>query len=124
VHFAQGYAQSMAEAAAGNRPNKIVTSLLLHQVPMETKRATLTSAFAALRHGGELHVADYGAQKSPLMRFAFKQVQALDGNNNSRPHAEGRLPELIAEAGFVAVRENMSIPTPTGSISLYSALRP
>lgn len=124
VHFAQGYAQSMAETAVANRPNKIVTSLLLHQVPMETKRATLNSAFAALRHGGELHVADYGAQKSPLMRFAFKQVQALDGNDNSRAHAEGRLPQLIADAGFVAVRENMSIPTPTGSISLYSALRP
>jgi hypothetical protein len=58
------------------------------------------------------------------MRFAFKQVQALDGNDNSRAHAEGRLPQLIADAGFVAVRENMSIPTPTGSISLYSALRP
>ena len=124
VHFTQGYAQSVATMAAANRPNKVVSSLLLHQIPLAGKRETLRSAFAALRSGGELHVADYGAQKSPLMKFAFRHVQALDASNNAQANADGRLPELIAEAGFVAVRENTVIPTPTGSISLYSALRP
>jgi ubiquinone/menaquinone biosynthesis C-methylase UbiE len=124
VHFTQGYAQSVAAMAAANRPNKVVSSLLLHQIPLSDKRGTLLSAFAALRSGGELHVADYGAQKSPLMKFAFRQVQALEGSGNTQANADGKLPELIAEAGFVAVRENRVIPTPTGSISLYSALRP
>lgn len=124
VHLSQGFAEGVAESAAPNRPNKIVTSLVLHQVPMDGKRSTLRSAFAALRPGGELHVADYGEQKSPLMKFAFRQVQALDGSANAQPHAEGALPHLISEAGFVDVRENLTIPTPSGSISLYSALRP
>lgn len=124
VHFSQGFAQSMAATAAANRPNKIVSSLVLHQVSLEAKRDTLASAFAALRSGGELHVADYGEQKSPLMKFAFRQVQALDGHETTKSNAEGLLPTFMEDAGFVAVQETTSIPTPTGSISLYSALRP
>jgi ubiquinone/menaquinone biosynthesis C-methylase UbiE len=124
VHLAQGFGESTASVAAANRPNKVVSSLVLHQIPLDGKRATLASAFAALRSGGELHVADYGEQKSPLMRFAFRQVQAMDGVSNTQPNADGVLPQLMSEAGFVSVRENVVIPTPTGSISLYSAVRP
>jgi phospholipid N-methyltransferase len=123
VHFAQGHAQDTASIAANIRPNKIVTSLVLHQLPLAAKRSMILNAFAGLRVGGELHVADYGKQNSPLMRFAFRQVQSLDGFDNTQPNAEGVLPELMIEAGFADVRENAAIPTPTGSISLYSAKR-
>jgi 2-polyprenyl-3-methyl-5-hydroxy-6-metoxy-1,4-benzoquinol methylase len=123
VHFAQGYAQHTASIAANIRPNKIVTSLVLHQLPFCAKRSMILNAYAGLRADGELHVADYGKQSSPLMRFAFRQVQSLDGFDNTQPNAEGVLPELMIEAGFADVRENATIPTPTGSISLYSARR-
>ncbi len=121
VHFAKGYAQDTA--AAGVRPNKVVSSLVLHQVPLAAKRSAILSAFAALRPGGEFHVADYGEQKSPLMRFAFRQVQALDGFRITQPNADGILPALMLEAGFSDVSTNLVIPTPTGAISLYSARR-
>lgn len=121
VHFAKGYAQETA--AAGVRPNKIVSSLVLHQVPPAGKRSAILSAFAALRPGGELHMADYGEQRSPLMRLAFRQVQALDGFGNTQPNADGILPALMLEAGFSDVRTNQVIPTPTGAISLFSARR-
>lgn len=124
IHFASGYAQEAGSIASHIRPNKIVSSLVLHQVPLAGKRATLLNAFAGLRTGGELHIADYGLQNSPLMRFAFKQVQTLDGFANTQPNADGILPELMNEAGFVNIKENSVIPTPTGSISLYSAVRP
>lgn len=124
VHFSHGYGQETAAAAAGIRPNKITSSLVLHQVPLAGKRSTLLGAFAALRSGGELHIADYGRQASPLMRLAFRQVQAIDGYSNTQPNADGILPELMEYAGFVDVRENVIIPTPSGSISLYSARRP
>jgi ubiquinone/menaquinone biosynthesis C-methylase UbiE len=123
IHFAQGYVQDTAAIAARIRPNKIVSSMVLHQVPLAGKRSAVLSAFAALRAGGELHIADYGQQKSPLMRFAFRQVQTLDGIAATQPNADGVLPELMWEAGFRDVRENAVIPTPTGSISLYAALR-
>jgi hypothetical protein len=96
---------------------------VLHQVAPAGKRASLLSAFAALRSGGELHVADYGEQKSPLMRFAFRQVQALDGYANTQPNADGILPALMAEAGFSGIETTQVIPTPTGAISLYRAHR-
>ena len=124
VNFAQGYGQDTAAFAAGIRPNKIVSSLVLHQVPLAGKRMTILSAFAGLVPGGTLHVADYGLQSSPLMRLAFRHVQSLDGFASTQPNADGILPLLMAEAGFADVRENQVIPTPTGSISLYSARRP
>jgi hypothetical protein len=68
-------------------------------------------------------MADYGEQKSPLMRLAFRQVQALDGFQNTQPNADGVLPALMLEAGFANVRETAVIPTPTGAISLYAAVR-
>jgi ubiquinone/menaquinone biosynthesis C-methylase UbiE len=121
VHFAKGFAQETA--GAGIRPNKIVSSLVLHQVPPAGKRSAILSAYAALRSGGELHIADYGEQKSPLMRFAFRQVQALDGYANTQPNADGILPALLTEAGFAGVETTRVIPTPTGAISLYRAHR-
>lgn len=121
VHFAKGFAQETA--AARVHPNKVVSSLVLHQVSPAGKRAAIFSAFAALRPGGEFHVADYGEQKSPLMRLAFRQVQALDGFANTQPNADGILPALMAEAGFTDIKTNVVIPTPTGAISLYSAGR-
>jgi len=123
IHFSQGYAQDVAAIAAHVRPNKIVSSLVLHQMPLAAKRTAILNAFAALGHGGELHIADYGLQASPLMRLAFRQVQSLDGFANTQPNADGILPELMAEAGFTDIRETRTIPTPTGSISLYSARR-
>jgi 2-polyprenyl-3-methyl-5-hydroxy-6-metoxy-1,4-benzoquinol methylase len=124
VHFSHGFSEGMAASAVSIRPNKLVTCMALHALPEPDKHAFLRSAFAAVEGGGQLYVADYGEQKSPLMRLAFSHVQVIDGSERTRSHAEGRLPSLIAEAGFAEVRENLSIPTPSGSISIYSALRP
>ena len=124
VHFAKGFAQDTAQIASRIHPNKVVSSLVLHQMPLEAKRQTILNAYAGLRTGGELHIADYGLQNSPLMRLAFRQVQTLDGFGNTQPNADGVLPELMTQAGFGEVRETAVIPTPTGSISLYAALRP
>lgn len=124
IHFSKGFAQDTAAIAADIRPNKVVSSLVLHQMPLMAKRQTILNAYAGMRSGGELHIADYGAQNSPLMRLAFRQVQTLDGFDNTQPNADGVLPELMTEAGFADVVETMTIPTPTGSISLYAALRP
>ena len=78
---------------------------------------------AALVADGELHVADYGLQRTALMRKLFRIVQKGDGYENTEPNARGVLPGLMQDAGFRDVEETAVIPTPTGSISLYRAER-
>jgi len=123
VEFKLGYARDAAALLEGRCINKIVSSLVFHQVPMAEKRAGLAAMRAALVPNGELHVADYGRQRTALMRSLFRIVQIGDGYENTEPNAEGVLPELMKDVGFRAVEETAVIPTPTGSISLYRAER-
>jgi hypothetical protein len=109
---------------AGTGVNKIACSLVFHQVSLTEKRAGLSSMYSALGPGGELHVADYGLQRTRLMRRLFRIVQHGDGYENTQPNADGILPSLMKEAGFAQVKETSVIPTLTGSISLYQAIRP
>jgi ubiquinone/menaquinone biosynthesis C-methylase UbiE len=123
VTLKPGYLRDVRALLAGSGVNKIAASLLFHQVPMAEKRAGLCSIYSALPSGGELHIADYGLQRTSLMRSLFRIVQHVDGYENTQPNADGILLSLIEEAGFAEVKETAVIPTPTGSISLYRALR-
>ena len=123
VEFHVGYARDAAALLDRRRLSKIVSSLVFHQVPMPEKRAGLGAMCTALLPGGELHVADYGLQRTALMRRLFRIVGAGDGYENTEPNARGVLPELMREVGLRRVEETAIIPTPTGSISLYRAER-
>ena len=118
-----GYARDAVTLLDGQRINKIVSSLMFHQVPMPEKRAGLAAMCSALVPGGELHVADYGLQRTALMRRLFRIVAAGDGYENTEPNARGVLPELMKAVGFRIVEETAVVATPTGSISLYRAER-
>lgn len=71
---------------------------VFHQVTLAEKRAGLSSIYSALSPGCEPHVAE--------------------------PNADGVPPSLMKEAGFAQVKETSVIPTLTGSMSLYPAIRP
>ena len=119
-----GFARQAAELLDAQHPAKIVSSLVFHQVPMEEKVAALAAMYAALGSGGEVHIADYGLQRTPLMRALFRGViQNLDGRVNTEPNARGALPDLMRAAGFQSVEETLVIPTISGSISLHRAIR-
>jgi ubiquinone/menaquinone biosynthesis C-methylase UbiE len=99
----------------------VVTTLLLHHLQPEAKAAALAECRRVLRSGGRLHVADWGAPADPLQRAAFMGLQVLDGFSNTRDHADGRLPELIAAAGFRDVRERDRLRTVWGTLHLLEA---
>ena len=91
---------------------------------MDEKVAALAAMHGVLRAGGEVHIADYGLQRTPLMRALFRGIiQNLDGRLNTEPNARGVLPDLMRTAGFRNVEETLVIPTPSGSISLYRGSR-
>jgi ubiquinone/menaquinone biosynthesis C-methylase UbiE len=123
VPFIEGFLEQRIFSAIP-QPTKVVSSLVFHQVPLQEKRRMLTVIRRALATGGELHIADYGLQRTKLMRLLFRTVQALDGKTNTEPNARGVLPKLMADAGFSEVEETHVIATATGSISLYRARVP
>lgn len=102
----------------------VVMSLLLHHLGPEAKHAALVEAQRVLRPGGELHVADWGKPRDPLVRAGFLLLQALDGFPNTRDHAAGRLPGFITTAGFTDVATWRRLRTPWGSLELLAARAP
>ncbi len=98
----------------------ITSSLVFHQVPLDGKSELLSMIRKGLKPGGRVCIADYGLQRTWLMRFLFRRtVQALDGITDTQPNADGILPTLMRRAGFSNVEEVETIPTPTGSLSIY-----
>ncbi len=119
-----GFGRQAAELLGSQLVTKVVSSLVFHQVPLEEKVAAFGAMYAALGAGGEIHIADYGLQRTRLMQTLFRGIiQNLDGLSNTEPNARGVLPELMHAAGFRSVEETLVIPTVSGSISLYRGIR-
>jgi SAM-dependent methyltransferase len=117
------------EGLAGELPvdpgqaDAVVMSLLLHHLGPDAKRAALLDVRRLLRPGGWLHVADWGRPRGALPRAGFLALRALDGLEGTRDHAAGRLPSLIAAAGFDEPRVWKTLPTVWGTLELISAPR-
>jgi ubiquinone/menaquinone biosynthesis C-methylase UbiE len=123
VQWCLGMGDALVESLGANSVNTVVSSLVLHQCPLPMKRAVLASMFVVLRPGGKLVIADYGLQRTTLMRLLFRIVQLADGKEDTQPNADGAIPELMSEAGFREVREVEVVPTVSGSISVYVACK-
>ena len=123
IEWRQAMGDRLADIAPAGSADKVVSSLVLHQCPLPMKLAILTAMHATLKPGGAMVVADYGLQRTALMRLLFRPVQMVDGFDLTTPNARGVLPSLMVQAGFARVEERRVIPTPTGSLSLYTADR-
>jgi trans-aconitate methyltransferase len=119
-----GYLRDLATLPADRPVQKITSSLVFHQIPMAEKVAGLDAIFTALAPGGELLIADYGLQRTIAMRVLFRVVQYVDGFTDTQPNADGVMPALMRDAGFVEVAETDVFATATGSISIYRARKP
>ena len=123
ITWIEGFLDDSATAMIGSVP-KVVSSLVLHQTPLAEKKNILVAMHDVLEPGGRLVIADYGLQRTSLMRLLFRcTVQVFDGVKDTQPNADGLLPELMTDAGFSDVAESDVIKTVTGSISIYTASR-
>lgn len=104
--------------------DRVLSSLLFHHLVRDQKRTTLTEVMRVLRPGGELHAADWGQARNALERVAFISVQLLDGFETTTDNVKGRLPGMVAEAGFSEVAERARYRTVYGVISMLRAVKP
>ena len=103
--------------------DRIVSSLVFHHLTTDHKQRTLQQLRTLLKPGGELHIADWGKPQNALMRMAFLGVQCLDGFATTSDNVQGRLPDLIREAGFIEIEETHREMTLFGTLSLYEGTK-
>lgn len=123
IEWRQGFASDAA--ASGERVDKTVSSLVFHQIPMPGKRSGIGAMLAALKPGGQLHLADYARQESSMMRSLFRlTVQSLDGVADTQPNADGVIEAILTEISGSPVIPQRVVPTLTGAISLFMTETP
>jgi SAM-dependent methyltransferase len=103
--------------------DRVLSSLLLHHLVQKDKLRALRDTFRVLQHGGELHVADWGAPLNAMSKPGFLLVRMLDGFENTRDKAQGLLPELLRATGFRDVQETGRHSTVFGDLMLYAGRR-
>lgn len=104
--------------------DRALCSLFFHHLTRTTKQAAFAELHRVLKRGGELHVADWGEARDPLMRVAFLGIQLLDGFTTTADNVRGLLPQFMREAGFADVVETRRFATVFGTMSLYRARKP
>ena len=104
--------------------DRVVCSLVLHHLPPAVRRAALDEIRRVLRPGGRFHVADWGRPSDALTRAGAWAIQRVDGVETTADLVEGRLPELLAGAGFEEISRHDRLRTAWGALELTSAKRP
>ncbi len=116
IEWLQGFAH---DAANFGTFDKVVSSLVFHQVPVTEKRAGIAAMVAVAKAGGLICIGDYARQEQWLMRQLFRFIQLIDGRTNTQPNAEGFIELELASILGRAIAPSYTINTPTGTISLF-----
>lgn len=112
------------EGLAGSLPLKdgeadvVVTSLVLHHLPLATKREMLAETHRVLRSGGRLIVADWAAPQDVIASAGFALLQLLDGFATTNDNRRGLIPQLIVQAGFSEPRLLRRVRTAFGTFDV------
>jgi hypothetical protein len=120
VELRQGLVQEVGLAPASI--DRVLTSLVLHHLTSEEKVSALRTLHGALKPGGELHVLDFGPPHNVLMSLVSAPFRYFDGHSRTDDNFSGRMPQVIAQAGFRDVQERDHRMSAFGTIVLWSGV--
>ncbi len=104
--------------------DKVISSLVFHHMLLDQKKAAFHEIYRVLKINGKLHIADWGKPSNFFMRLLAYPFQLFDGYKNTRDNINGKLPELIEEAGFKDVTIISKYNTVFGTLQLFEATKP
>jgi ubiquinone/menaquinone biosynthesis C-methylase UbiE len=101
--------------------DRVFSSLMFHHLTQPEKLATLREVRRVLAPGGSLHLLDFGPPRSGFARAAAHVLQRA---GHAHDNVEGRIPDFLAQAGFLHAEEVDHRGTFVGSLSFYRAMNP
>lgn len=119
IHFDRGFADDLSYPDESF--DRVVSSFMFHHLTRAEKLDTLREVRRVLRHGGSLHLLDFGPPKS---RYSSLLTRLLHNDEHVRDNIEGRIPSLMSDSGLAEPSEVAHRSTAFGPISYYRAVRP
>lgn len=119
VEWVEGYADDVP--LDDGTVDSVVTSLVLHHLPLHSKLAALIEARRVLRPDGQLVLADWAKPQDPVMSAAFFGLQLLDGFDTTSDNRDGLIPRLVVDAGFCEPSRMRRIRTVLGTFEVLLA---
>jgi ubiquinone/menaquinone biosynthesis C-methylase UbiE len=95
--------------------DRVLSSMVFHHLTPQHKLQTLHEVARVLSPGGSLHVVDFG----PTTPLRERLMGLFEHGQNVRDSLEGRLVDLMREAGFHDAVEAGRHRTPLVSLSFY-----
>jgi ubiquinone/menaquinone biosynthesis C-methylase UbiE len=137
VRFERAYAQRLPYPDATF--DRVLSSLMLHHLDIDTKVATVAEVQRVLRPGGSFHLVDFTGQASEQGHggghdhgHGSRGMHSVHGLLSRRAAKSGHLAESSAEdirqmlnaAGFEGVKVSLQGRSVMGQITYYEATRP
>jgi len=98
--------------------DRVLSSLMLHHLANDEKRAALREVARVLRPGGSLHVLDFGGSHAAPDGWL---ARLLHRHEHLHDDVEGGIPALLREAGLAEPAEVASRPTLFGRVGFWRA---
>lgn len=99
----------------------ITSTFVMHHLPPAHKRKCFEESLRVLRPGGWIHVVDFGPPRGSLGRALMSPLRGMAWLADN---LNGRLPGMLADAGFLHVQETDRVATAFGPAVFLCATRP
>jgi ubiquinone/menaquinone biosynthesis C-methylase UbiE len=98
----------------GDNFDKVVTSLVLHHLSAVQKTRLFRELYRVLKKDGELHILDFGIQRTLYARLLSSVLKLLEPIEDN---ILGKIPEYLKLSGFEDIEEVHYENIPIGTLS-------